>query len=140
MSLGYARPLEAPDLWKLQDHRSSAVISDKILTSFEKRKVKADAFNERLDKGEVKPGLRKTVWWTLRGNKENREKEWRKSMRKRASLTMAMNDSIFVWFWSAGVLKVLGDTAQVTSPLLVKVYVSFSAPSTCFMTELYGVI
>lgn len=128
MSLGYARPLEAPDLWKLQDHRSSAVISDKILASFEKRKVKADAFNERLDKGEVKPGWSKTVWWGLRGDKEKREMEWKKSMRKRASLAFAMNDAVFVWFWSSGVLKVIGDTAQVTSPLLVKVCTVILSP------------
>lgn len=54
--------------------------------------------------------------------------EWKKSMRKRASLTLAMNDAVFVWFWSSGVLKVLGDTAQVTSPLLVKVCTVILSP------------
>jgi hypothetical protein len=38
MTLGYARPLEASDLWKLQDHRSSGVIAEAILTSFDARR------------------------------------------------------------------------------------------------------
>lgn len=121
MSLGYARPLEAPDLWKLQDERSSAVISDRILASFEARKIEADAYNERLFRGEISPPLTKKVWWGIRGQREEREKAWRQSKRKRASLTLAMNDAVFRWFWSSGVIKVVSDTAQITSPLVVKV-------------------
>jgi hypothetical protein len=58
----------------------------------------------------------------LRGNREERVKRWReKDGKKRPSLTMAMNDSIKWWFWSGGFLKVIGDTAQITSPLILKV-------------------
>ncbi len=78
MTLGYARPLEASDLWKLQDHRSAGVISESILNSFDARRKKADDYNVRLANGEIKPPLRL-------------------------------------------VLKVIGDTAQVTSPLILKV-------------------
>lgn len=134
MTLGYARPLEAPDLWKLQDHRSSAVISDKILASFEARKVKADEFNKRLDNGDIKPPLMKRVYWGVRGKREEREKAWRKKIRKRPSLTLAMNDAVFFWFWSAGFLKVIGDTAQVTSPLVVKVR-RHSLSMTCYSSN-----
>ncbi|KAF8756166.1 ABC transporter [Rhizoctonia solani] len=58
LSLGYARPLEAPDLWKLQDSRSAEVMSNLILQSFERRKAEADAYNERLKSGQIGPGLR----------------------------------------------------------------------------------
>ncbi|KDQ57208.1 hypothetical protein JAAARDRAFT_35814 [Jaapia argillacea MUCL 33604] len=129
LAVGYVRPLEAPDLYKLQDNRSAAIIAEKILISFEARRTKAEAYNTRLASGEVSPGL-KGLWWSLRGNREEREKKWREVDGKRkASLVFAMNDSVKWWFWSAGVLKVIADTAQITSPLLVKAIISFATES-----------
>lgn len=121
LTLGYARPLDPEDLYKLQDPRNAKVIGDKIIASFERRRAKADAFNERLEKGEISPGL-KSLWWTIRGNRKEREKQWREVHgKKRPSLVLAMNDSVAWWFWTGGVMKCLADSAQVLSPLLVKV-------------------
>ncbi|GJJ09853.1 hypothetical protein Clacol_004077 [Clathrus columnatus] len=129
LSLGYARPLEPTDLWKLQDNRSAAVISEKILTSFEKRVKAADEYNARLKNGEISPGWR-ALWWAVRGDRVQREKNWReKTGRKKPSLSLALNDSVFWWFWSAGIFKVTGDTAQVTSPLIVKAIINFATAS-----------
>ncbi|KAG8732927.1 hypothetical protein FRC12_019032, partial [Ceratobasidium sp. 428] len=36
LSLGYARPLEAPDLWKMDHSRSAEVMSERIITNFER--------------------------------------------------------------------------------------------------------
>ncbi|KIK62471.1 hypothetical protein GYMLUDRAFT_41922 [Collybiopsis luxurians FD-317 M1] len=130
LTLGFNRPLEAPDLYKLQDHRKAAVIGEKIASSFERRKKKANAYNEALAKGEISPGWLKRFWWTLRGKRAEREKQWREhGGKKRPSLTMAVNDGVKVFFWSGGVFKVIGDTAQVTSPLLVKAIVQFATES-----------
>ena len=97
LTLGYARPLEAPDLYKLQDDRAAAYIADRILASFDARRVQADEFNARLANGDVKPGWR-AVWWTIRGNKAEREKKWReKDGKKHPSLALAMNDSVKWW-------------------------------------------
>jgi len=121
LTLGYARPLEPSDLYKLQDHRSAARIASLINESFDRRVKEAAEYNGRLARGEISPGL-KGLWWTIRGVRQEREKKWREADgRKKASLVWAINDSIKWWFWSAGILKVMGDTAQVTSPLLVKV-------------------
>ena len=121
LSIGYARPLEPSDLYELQDHRSAARIASLINESFDRRVKEAAEYNARLAKGEISPGL-KGLWWTIRGVRQEREKKWREGDgRKKASLVWAMNDSVKWWFWSAGILKVVGDTAQVTSPLLVKV-------------------
>ncbi|KIO14748.1 hypothetical protein M404DRAFT_17610 [Pisolithus tinctorius Marx 270] len=129
LSLGYARPLEAPDLYKLQDHRASVRISTLILESFQRRRKEAQEYNARLESGEVKPGLR-AIWWAIRGNRDEREKLWRERDGKRkASLILAMNDSIKWFFWSGGVLKVIADTAQVTSPLVVKSIITFATNS-----------
>ena len=122
MTLGYARPLQATDLWKLQDHRSSEIIANAILDSFDARRRKADEHNTRLANGEIKPPLRLRLMSALRGDGEERLKQWvEKDGRKQASLTLAINDSIKWWFWSGGLLKVVADTAQGTSPLIVKV-------------------
>jgi hypothetical protein len=122
MALGYARPLEAPDLYRLQDYRSAGVIADKLVKSFDARLERASEYNSRLANGEIEPSIRQRIWWTLRGDRQGREERWReKDGKKKASLALAMNDSIKWWFWSAGVCKVTADTAQVTSPLIVKV-------------------
>ncbi|EEB97732.1 hypothetical protein MPER_02886, partial [Moniliophthora perniciosa FA553] len=129
LRLGYQRPLEASDLYKLQDDRAAAYIGDQILESWERRSKVADEWNQRLANGEISPGVWRRVWWTLRRAKDG-EKEWReKSGRKQPSLVMAMNDSVKWWFWSGGVLKVIADTAQVTSPLIVKAIVNFASSS-----------
>lgn len=140
MSLGYARPLEASDLYKLQDDRASQYIAERIIKSFERRQEVAAAYNKRLANGEISPGM-KGVWWSIRGNRAEREKQWReKDGRKRASLVLAMNDSIAWWFWSGGILKLLADISQVLSPLLVRVRASFRIPHSCISCFLQAII
>lgn len=124
LSLGYVRPLEASDLYKLQDNRSAALIAEKINRSYERRRKVAEEYNTRLANGEISPAWRK-AWWMLQGKAAERERAWReKDGRKRASLTLAINDSVFWWFWSGGILKVSGDIATILTPLLVKVSIS----------------
>ncbi len=121
LSLGFARPLDPEDLYELQDSRKSKVIADKIANSFSTRVAKAKAYNEGLVNGEISPGIRR-IWWLFRGNAKERERLWRtKHGQKKASLALAMNDSVAWWFWTGGVMKCLADSSQVLSPLLVKV-------------------
>ncbi|KAG1825133.1 ABC transporter [Suillus variegatus] len=129
LSLGYARPLESSDLYRLQEERGALPIAEAILASFKTRQKKAAEYNERLTKGEISPGLR-GLWWSIKGVRKEREKQWReKDGKRKASLILAMNDSVFWWFWSAGILKVIGDTAQITSPLVVKAIINFATVS-----------
>jgi len=131
LRLGYSRPLEATDLYKLPDHRSSGAIADKIIHSFEERQRKAAEYNSRLASGEISPGL-KGIWWSIKGQRQEREKEWRENTgKKKASLAMAANDSVFWFFLSAGIFRLISDVALITSPLLVKVNLSsLSLPRT----------
>lgn len=124
LRLGFARPLEAADLWKLQTDRSSQSIAEKINASYERRVLVAKEFNERLERGEIGPGV-KGIWWSIRGNRREKEKEWKEANKKKASLVWAMNDSVKWWFWSAGLFNVVSNVAQITSPLVVKVFVVF---------------
>ena len=121
LRLGYSRPLEATDLYKLQDDRSSGAIAEKIVRSFEERQRKAAEYNSRLANGKISPGLR-GVWWSIRRRRQEREKEWReKTGKKKASLMLAVNDSIFWVFWSAGISRLLSGVALTVSSLFVKV-------------------
>ncbi|KAF9000599.1 ABC transporter [Cyathus striatus] len=131
LSLGYRRPLEAPDLYKLPADRGAAYIADQINASYDRRRVAADEYNARLASGQVKPPLSKTILWSFtRGKREDKEAKWRQGEgKKQPSLTWALNDSVKWWFWSGGVLKVIADTAQVTSPLLVKAIIKFAQDS-----------
>jgi hypothetical protein len=105
----------------LTPDRGASHISDLITDSFLRRVQRAEEYNERLANGEIGPGI-KGVWWSITGKREAKEKQWReKTGKKKASLVWAMNDSVKWWFWSGGMLKVVGDVAQVTSPLVVKV-------------------
>jgi len=126
---GYARPLEASDLWRLTDDRSAQVISSRILESFDRRQKAAAEYNERLANGSINPGF-KRLWWKMKGNADEREEEWRtKTGKKKASLTYAMNNAVFGWFWLGGILKVIGDVLQITSPLLVKEIIRYAQGS-----------
>jgi hypothetical protein len=121
MRLGCSRPLEATDLYKLQDHRASGAIADRIVSFFEKRQRNAAEYNTRLANGEISPDL-KGVWWAIRGQNQEREKEWReRTGKKNASLALAVNDRVFRFWWSAGILPLISDVSLITSPLLLKV-------------------
>ncbi|KAF9484355.1 ABC transporter [Pholiota conissans] len=129
LNLGYSRPLEPSDLWKLQDERGSAHIAKLINESFDRRVLQAQEYNKRLANGEISPGL-KGVWWTITGRRASKEKEWReKTGKKTASLAWALNDSVKWWFWSAGMFKLVGDLAQTTSPLVLKALITFVSES-----------
>ncbi|KAL5494990.1 hypothetical protein ACEPAI_452 [Sanghuangporus weigelae] len=127
LRLGYSRPLEANDLYKLQDSRNAKVIADQITRSFQRRLDKANAYNERLQNGEITPGFIKRLWWSCKGNRKEREKKWREEDgKRRASLVMALNDAVAFRFWFAGILKVIADSSQMCSPLLVKAIINFA--------------
>ncbi|KAI0288069.1 ABC transporter [Russula brevipes] len=99
MVLGYARPLEASDLPKLQEHRSSVVIATAILNSFEARRKSAQEYNARLANGEIKPPLSVWLMSRLRGDRDEQLRRWREEDgKKQPSLTWAINDSVKWWF------------------------------------------
>ncbi|KAG6900221.1 hypothetical protein C0993_001290 [Termitomyces sp. T159_Od127] len=124
LGLGYARPLEAPDLYKLQESRSAARIAEKINASFDRRNKRAQEYNARLENGEIRASLWRTVMWTLSGSRKEKETKWReRDGKKRASLIWALNDSVAWWFWSGGLLKVIGDTAQAIINFATESYV-----------------
>ncbi|KAF8802448.1 P-loop containing nucleoside triphosphate hydrolase protein [Phlegmacium glaucopus] len=136
MTLGYQRTLQASDLWKLDEARAATVLSAKFDESWERRKSEADAWNTRLEKGLIRPSFISRSSWVfqalLSGNDYARkfaslEERWRKiDGKKHPSIIFALNDTLGSFFWTAGMFKVLGDTAQIMSPLVVKGIINFA--------------
>ncbi|GAA96149.1 uncharacterized protein L969DRAFT_91604 [Mixia osmundae IAM 14324] len=121
LALGYKRPLEKADLWKIDDARSASALSQVLMANFQKRFDAADEWNRRLDSGQYKPTVaRRTLWRFLAffniGQADGRVK---------AGLAMALSDTFFWKFWSAGALKIVSDTLLVTSPLITKKIINY---------------
>lgn len=176
MVLGYQRPLQATDLWKVSStsskgqtrtdqkllapqmdpSREAGPLSDKFLSAFNARRLKAEAYNARLDDpiNPIRPSRWKRANWHLKaalftklpadvakfgkksaglggddsdekatgreGRYEAYEYAWRRHTgRKRGSVVWSLND-VLTGFWVAGLYKVVGDTAQMMTPLVTK--------------------
>ncbi|KAK4704538.1 lysophospholipase, partial [Phenoliferia sp. Uapishka_3] len=117
--VGAQRTLQPKDLWKLPEEMESGFLADKLMENFDRRKAKVEAWNKALEDGSYKPNAVKKVWWKVRG----------KDGRKKIGLAGALSDTFFYEFWSAGVIKVVGDVAQVTSPLVTKALINFATES-----------
>ncbi|KAF9266173.1 hypothetical protein L218DRAFT_897134 [Marasmius fiardii PR-910] len=130
LSLGYARPLEITDLYRLDDSNTAEVYAESIVESFERRRREVDAYNQSLDDGSVRPPPLLDVWWTLLGNKEERTRGWRKTVkRKSPSLALACNDAVYWYFGFGGFCRLLADVGTMTSPLIVKTIIRFARES-----------
>ncbi|KAJ7440231.1 ABC protein [Mycena latifolia] len=127
MVLGYQRTLQASDLWRMGPEQETATLTSALNASWDRRVAAAAAFNERLDRGEVKPSVIKRMAWALPGRDRTAlEEAWREGARREASLAWALNDVLGHLFWRGGVFKVVSDTSQLCGPLLVKALINFA--------------
>ncbi|KXN81322.1 Multidrug resistance-associated protein 1 [Leucoagaricus sp. SymC.cos] len=134
--LGYQRTLQASDLWSVDESRSTATLSARLDEAWQRRKQAAEDWNKALSRGEIKPTLFRKATWCIHSLKSGAnfkdrmsfyEKHWREiSGLKKPSLTFAMNDTLGRFFWSGGVIKVIGDVSQLMGPLLVKAIINFT--------------
>ncbi|SCZ87513.1 BZ3500_MvSof-1268-A1-R1_Chr2-2g04979 [Microbotryum saponariae] len=115
--LGYKRELAVTDLPKMDETREAALLADRFLEHFERRKNKVEAWNSALEDGSYTPGRLQNMRWRLWhrmsgfGSPDGKQK---------IGLAWALSDVFFWEFWSAGLFKVVGDLAQVTSSLVTK--------------------
>ncbi|KAG1737805.1 ABC protein [Suillus lakei] len=141
MVLGYQRTLQASDLYKMDTSRESAVLAAKLEAAWQRRVNAAADWNVRLESGELMPSLLKYTGWTLRAISSKGKmqgatwserrvafyKHWRESEgRKEASLMWALNDVFRSMFWVGGVFKVIGDMAQLMSPVVLQKIIVFA--------------
>ncbi|KAF7375203.1 ABC protein [Mycena sanguinolenta] len=130
MILGYQRTLQATDLWKVGPEQEAGYLAEKLDAAWARRVKEAKEWNVGLDDGRIAPPIRLRFIWAVKalragtGYRNRRaalEKRWREvTGRREASLAWSLNDVLGHLFWIGGASKVLGDTAQLMGPILVK--------------------
>ncbi|WFD27284.1 hypothetical protein MNAN1_002280 [Malassezia nana] len=68
--LGYRRPLEATDLWKMDGPRKAEHLSARVLERWEARMAKADAHNQKILSGDIQPSKSMYRTWRKQAKKE----------------------------------------------------------------------
>jgi hypothetical protein len=128
MALGSARPLQATDLWKMDEARSAGVLSERLITHYQARQKAAIEYNERLADPSTPLPWRQRVKFAFVSNREQREKEYReKDGKKVPSLAWALSDTFGLYFWTAGFIKVAGDLTSAFTPLVIRAIITWSA-------------
>ncbi|TFY67781.1 hypothetical protein EVJ58_g1400 [Rhodofomes roseus] len=136
MMLGYQRTLQATDLWKLDSSREAGTLGTRFDLAWAARVQAAAEWNARLAAGEVTPSLWLHIKWffvallhlaSFGETRRELKREWREGAgRREPNIAWALND-VFGWtFWTGGIFKVFGDTAQLMGPLLVRAIITFS--------------
>ena len=106
MSLGSKRPLEREDLWELTERRRAAYIATLFREKWANEIAKRDASRLAMKNKDVDYSNEK-------GSDLKKKKKSGKTKEYKPSLWIAINNT-FLWvFWSAGVMKVIGDSLQV---------------------------
>lgn len=91
LTTGYRRPLERADLWKLTPDREAGFMGQELVKNFERRLAKAEAWNKKLDSGEIKPSGMRRTWWKFKSKVLNLGQP---DGRQRAGLAGAISDTV----------------------------------------------
>ncbi|BGO90746.1 hypothetical protein NBRC10512v2_002998 [Rhodotorula toruloides] len=117
---GYQRTLVPTDLWKLHEDFQASFLADRLVANFERRRKAVEAWNKALEDGSYKPSALRRAWWRVGkafGGKGDGKRQ--------VGLALAISDTFFWRFWSAGILKVISDGLLVTSPLVTRALITF---------------
>jgi hypothetical protein len=127
MALGSARPLQATDLWKMDEKRSAGLLADRLSAKYHARQQKDIAYNTKLaDPKNPLPFPQRFVYPML-PHREKREKDFRTTHgKKKASLAWALSDTFGWYFWSGGLIKVISDASTSTTPIVMRQIISWS--------------
>ncbi|KAF8530162.1 ABC protein [Hysterangium stoloniferum] len=133
LTLGYQRPLQATDLWKMDSTREVSGLVKLLDVSWARRVNQAKEWNAKVKAGEIQPTWTKKAVWAVKALSGIFREGWRakytiyidKWSHREASLAWALNDTFGREFWIGGAVKVLGDVAQFMGPLLVKAIINF---------------
>ncbi|BGP39125.1 hypothetical protein JCM10450v2_003079 [Rhodotorula kratochvilovae] len=122
LTTGYQRTLVPTDLWKLHDEFQAGFLADKLMHNFERRRKTVEDWNKALEDGSFKPSALRRAWWrigkTFGGTGDGKRK---------VGMALAISDTFFWTFWSAGLLKIISDGLLITSPLVTRALITFGS-------------
>ncbi|KPV74356.1 uncharacterized protein RHOBADRAFT_54195 [Rhodotorula graminis WP1] len=119
--LGYKRELQAEDLPKMDPTREAGHLADVFEENFAKRRRAVEEWNRALDEGTLVPSR----WTRLKWKAAARAGWGREDGRREVGLCLALSDTFFWPFWSAGLYKIVSDAAQTTAPLVSREIIRF---------------
>ncbi|KDN35712.1 hypothetical protein K437DRAFT_230108, partial [Tilletiaria anomala UBC 951] len=132
MVLGYRRPLESSDLWRMDSQHEAKTLSRRLNADWERRVREAEEKNRKIIDGTTQPGFATKAAWAvgiakdrylLRKETARRPRNY--SGHHRPSLIMAIHDQ-FAWLlWTGLLIKLVGDVAQLTAPLVVRRIITY---------------
>lgn len=120
--LGYQRFLMKEDLWRLPTEMESAVLADQLVEHWENRLKHVNEWNAALEDGSYHPSTRQRLWWKTRSRLKLGSSDGKKDL---PGLEWALSDTFYWKWWTAGLVKVCGDTLTTTSSLVTKRIIQF---------------
>ncbi|CAK7233340.1 hypothetical protein SBRCBS47491_008575 [Sporothrix bragantina] len=102
---GYSRPLQAEDLYGLSDSTLAIDHAERLEKAWAKR---LEANKKR------KPAGKWLKWRPF----------WARRNSNATVLALALSDVCFKRFWTGGILRMLGDSTQMLSPLLIRFFIN----------------
>jgi hypothetical protein len=110
MTLGYQRPLQATDLWKVDSTREVSGLVKLLDAAWARRVDQAKEWNDKVKAGEIKPTWTNKGFWTVKALSGIFREGWRAKYtiyierwsHREASLAWALNDTFGWQFWIGG--------------------------------------
>lgn len=111
----------------MDEPRMADTLATKFQKAYARRRKAAQEYNKRLDAGEIKPSFARRAYWTCtRGQAKAKRERWLQKKRRKASMVWCLSETVGLFFWGGGVSKVVGDMAQLCSPLVSKNLIQFA--------------
>ncbi|PWN24109.1 hypothetical protein BCV69DRAFT_275444 [Microstroma glucosiphilum] len=118
LRIGYTRPLNAEELYAMPSHRSAKEYSQRLEEAWSRRSAIAQAETAKRKSQPYKK--RRSIGSHLMRLVNFKKASKLEDDEVKPSLMWSLNDVIFSWFWVGGLMKLTGDLALITSPLLVR--------------------
>lgn len=118
LRIGYTRPLNAEELYAMPLHRSAKEYSQRLEEAWRRRSDIAEAETARRKSHPKRK--RRSITSRLMHLANLKKASKLEDDVVKPSLMWSLNDVIFTWFWVGGLMKLVGDVALITSPLLVR--------------------
>ncbi|KAG0036025.1 hypothetical protein BGZ82_004800 [Podila clonocystis] len=122
MTLGSNRPIEKEDIWELTEQRRASYIATRFREFWAKEVAKHKESVIEAERIEAEDALATTA-------SSGKLAKTKKPKIYQAKLWRAINNTFLWQFWSAAVLKVIGDCLQVFQPLVTKAILNFAQNS-----------
>ncbi|KAH7104385.1 cadmium ion transporter [Auriculariales sp. MPI-PUGE-AT-0066] len=116
LKVGYSRPLEENDLWQVNESRRARVLGDRIESKYEQQIAKRRRNNNA--SSAATPDIEN-------GRQSTADPQASPPSSSSKDLQLAVYYAFLTEFWTSGALKLIGDVATVTTPLVSQAFLTY---------------